>query len=183
MHKYLLLLVIIFLSLLNPVHAHRTKVFSWVDGTSISGEVYFAGGGPAKAAKVDLFANKSLLMSTQSNDMGEFSFAQLAPMDYEIVANAGQGHIASFNIMNSEFPVTVESKVRLKEIKANVKSLAVNGSCEDSYNRALINAIKPLRNQLDDYETKIRMHDVLGGVGYILGMFGLWALMRARKKC
>jgi nickel transport protein len=33
--------------------------------------------------------------------------------------------------------------------------------------------VRPLREQLDSYQETVRWHDVLGGIGYIIGLGGL----------
>jgi len=48
--------------------------------------------------------------------------------------------------------------------------------------RAVSRHVTPLREQLETYEQKIRWHDVLGGIGYIIGLAGLAAYGLARKR-
>ncbi|RTR33646.1 hypothetical protein [Shewanella atlantica] len=185
MPKFICLAILISLCLTNTAQAHRTKVFAWVDGTNLAGEVYFGGGERAKGAKVDLLVDKHLVASTDANEVGEFIFHNLEARDYQVSANAGQGHVATFAIAGSEFPEFVlsgsestESRLRKPEIELADKN---SDSCEVLYEAAMKKAIQPLRNQLDQYEANIRWHDVLGGMGYIFGLFGLWSLMRARR--
>lgn len=185
MPKFIWLTILIFLCLTNTAQAHRTKVFAWVDGTNVAGEVYFGGGDRAKGAKVDLLVGKQLVASTTTDEMGEFIFKRLEARDYLVSANAGQGHVATFAISRGEFPQpsvsgadSTESILRKPEIQLADRS---SESCEVLYEAAMSKAIQPLRNQLDQYEANIRWHDVLGGIGYILGLFGLWSLMRSRR--
>ena len=42
--------------------------------------------------------------------------------------------------------------------------------------------ISALRQQLNDYEDKVRWHDVLGGIGFIVGFAGIWLLATGRRK-
>jgi nickel transport protein len=41
--------------------------------------------------------------------------------------------------------------------------------------------LRPLREQLDAYQHEIRVRDILGGVGYIVGVLGLVAWIKARR--
>ncbi|EDQ00176.1 hypothetical protein [Shewanella benthica] len=186
MSKFVCLAMLIFLCLMNTAQAHRIKVFAWVDGTNIVGEVYFAGGGKAKGAKIDLLVDKRVVANTNTDDVGEFSFKQMEAGDYQVKANAGQGHVATFAIASSEFPT--KSISRSDSIELKLPELEVVQSnhnvdrCQILYEAAMSKAIQPLRNQLDQYEANIRWHDVLGGLGYICGLFGLWSLMRTRRE-
>ena len=46
---------------------------------------------------------------------------------------------------------------------------------------AVARHVGPLRQQIAAYEDKIRWHDVLGGIGYIVGMTGLACYFLARR--
>ena len=50
---------------------------------------------------------------------------------------------------------------------------APGGESLDTRVEALTRQIVQLRKQLDDYEQKTRWRDVLGGIGYILGLMGV----------
>jgi len=43
----------------------------------------------------------------------------------------------------------------------------------DSIEKIVSKQLKPLREQLEAYQEKIFIHDVLGGIGYIFGVMGL----------
>lgn len=185
MPKYLCHLLLLSLLFANTAHAHRTKVFAWVEGDTIRGEVYFGGGAIAEGAGVDLLLGEHLLASTKADSRGEFSFQRLEAKDYLVRANAGQGHLASFEVSVSEFPESPKSPSDGREHGVALASSPVPdqvpASCVGVSKADIIRALQPLRTQLDQYEAKIRWHDILGGLGYICGLFGLWSLMRSRR--
>ena len=43
------------------------------------------------------------------------------------------------------------------------------------------NALMLVREDISKLKDKIYLHDIIGGIGYIVGIFGLWALIRASK--
>ena len=43
------------------------------------------------------------------------------------------------------------------------------------------NALMLVREDISKLKDKIYLHDIIGGIGYIVGIFGLWALVRASK--
>ncbi|RTR37583.1 carboxypeptidase regulatory-like domain-containing protein [Shewanella canadensis] len=185
MYKHICLIFILSCCLVNTAQAHRTKVFAWVDGTSVAGEVYFGGGDRAKGANVELLVGEQLVASTNADEQGEFRFERPQPGDYQLKANAGQGHVATFVISADEFldlsgsaAGTIETQGAEHEDEVGFKN---RETCAVLNEAALVKVIQPLRNQLDQYEANIRWHDILGGIGYILGLFGLWSLMRTRR--
>ena len=43
------------------------------------------------------------------------------------------------------------------------------------------NSLMLVREDISKLKDKIYLHDIIGGIGYIVGIFGLWALVRASK--
>ena len=43
------------------------------------------------------------------------------------------------------------------------------------------NALMLVREDISKLKDKIYLHDIIGGIGYIVGIFGLWALVCASK--
>ena len=46
--------------------------------------------------------------------------------------------------------------------------------------RAVAREVRPVLAELDRLENRIRFRDVIGGIGYIVGVMGLIALWKAR---
>lgn len=176
----------------SQAHAHRMKVFAWVDGQTVEGEVYFSGGQKANDATIEILVDQAVIATTKSNKEGGFRFEDLAGLDYVIRADAGQGHIVSYTVSASEFAsddlaLPAQSQVDGTAVTAAPQSSTAPHSSAAvltpaQLERAIAKAIQPLREQIDQYEAKVRMHDILGGVGYIFGVFGLVIWFRTRRK-
>jgi nickel transport protein len=170
--------------------AHRMKVFAWVEGDTVGGEAYFMGGEMIANAKIELIAGQQVVAAKQSDSAGQFIFDAVTPGNYQIRADAGQGHIASFDIAQTEFATeapAVTATTTTTNTNSTVASPAV--TCVQTsvltsaqLETAIAKAIRPLREEIDQYEAKVRMHDVLGGIGYIFGLFGFWMLLRSRRQ-
>ncbi|WP_299794733.1 hypothetical protein [uncultured Shewanella sp.] len=186
MYKYIYISLLLFFCLSSTVQAHRTKVFAWVEGTAVVGEVYFGGGESANGSKVELVKGKQLVATAYADESGVFRFEEITGADYRIKADAGQGHVATFDISADEFSRINGSPDEPSATQAlafkSSEPYKASRNCEVIIEAALVKAIQPLRNQLDRYEENIRWHDILGGIGYIMGLFGLWSLMRARRR-
>lgn len=193
------------LNLPLPANAHNLKLFGSVEGRTISGYAYYSGGGrPAGVTVFLLGPAGEQLGDVVTNDKGEFEMEAPFKADFLLTLNTGDGHTASWQLTAGEFP---DDLARLKP--AAVVSPRT-GNEEESSGRskdcffsergfspvelqklvtaAVSDAIKPLqqqinlyRSQLDDYENQIRFHDILGGIGYILGMAGLFIMIKSRK--
>ncbi|MGR5147029.1 MSCRAMM family protein [Photobacterium alginatilyticum] len=170
----------------TSAYAHRMKAFSWVEGQAIEGEAYFTNGQMAADSTVELLVDQKVVATTQSDEEGQFRFEALAAGDYQIRADAGQGHVATYNISASEFSVDESdmgtvvdpSGPEASQLQKPVDSTLSKAQVE----QAVAKAIRPLREQLDQYEAKVRLHDILGGIGYIFGLFGLFVLYRSRRQ-
>ena len=188
-----------------PANAHNLKLFGSVEGRTISGYAYYSGGGrPAGVTVFLLGPAGEYLGEAVTSNKGEFEFEAPFKADLLLTLNTGDGHTASWQLTAGEFP---DDLARLKP--AAVASPRTGNEEEPSgrskdcpfpergfspvelqklVTAAVSDAIKPLqqqinlyRSQLDGYENKIRFHDILGGIGYILGMAGLFIIIKSRK--
>ncbi|GAA3921596.1 hypothetical protein [Litoribacillus peritrichatus] len=170
-------------------YSHLLKVFAYAEGESeIHGYVYFAGGGPAPGAKVVI--NQALsgepLTQVELNEAGEFVYQADQAADYEVVANTGDGHLATWNINKSDFA---------GEHSVSSESNGSSGSPPDSQaleqinnsdlaklvERAVAKQVGPLRAELQASEERARFSDIMGGIGFIFGLSGVLLWWRSKE--
>jgi nickel transport protein len=185
-----------------PAHAHMLKVFATATGARIDGSVYFVGGGAARAAAIRVQTPDGEVLATlQADPDGRFSLDALRRVDHVIVADSGDGHAARFTIPAYSLPATLPTAV-LGTPSAIVApatlaptgpphSLPAEGAAdapaaaeplEALVARAVAAQVRPLREQLNAYEDRLRLRDVLGGLGYILGLAGLVLWLQAKRR-
>ena len=178
----------------SPAHAHKLKVFATAVGERIEGTVYFVGGGPARGARILVeSADGKLIEALNADDAGAFAFTAKLRADHVIVTNSADGHSARTTIPASVLPASLplpastlgtgaaEARVSTAPAAPQEGGTGDPAAMEASIAQAVAQQVAPLREQLTAYEDQVRLRDVLGGLGYILGLAGLFAWMRARR--
>lgn len=189
-----LALVITLLSV--PAKAHQVHVFALAEGSVIQGEAYFRGGEPVREARVRaLGLSGEALGETKTDSQGKFSLTAQARTSYRLVVDAGGGHVAEYTVPADELPQSLP----LRSAPANPGKNTTESSSKpqtvtltetpSSDTQSLLERIESLnsqvaqlRKQLDRYEQKTRLRDVLGGIGYILGLMGLGGYLLAGRR-
>lgn len=192
MYKRLCVLVSLVLCLCCTGLAHKIKIFATGEGDSISGYVYFPGGKRAKGVTVKLFrADGKKVAETEANNRGEFRFSVSLLCDYRVEVETVDGHRASFGVeaceLSQNLPRLQVSGPGESAMQKETESPPKNGSISMEDLRRMLEGsvsrqIRPLREQLDRYEERIRLRDIVGGIGYIIGVFGVVFFILARRR-
>jgi nickel transport protein len=168
----------------SPALAHRLNVFAAWDGTRITGEAYFTGGARAGGIAIRAVAPDGRVpASVRSDKNGDFALPPLAPADLDIVADSGDGHVAHFRITAVEMGASPRPADAATVSSAPAAVPSVEG-LESVIDRAVARRLAPVQRQIAEYEAKVRLHDILGGIGYLVGIAGLgfWWLARREAK-
>lgn len=192
-------MVIVCLGCTAPALAHKVEVFAYAspDGRAIQGEAYLRGGTPMRQAKVTVFgpAGQTLGEAT-TDDEGKFTVAVRFRCDHRVVLDAGEGHTAEYTVRADELPddlpprdgTSPPPETPAETTPGTTGSGASPGpdapqratdiaetpdASLEARIEALTRQVTELRSQLHRYEETTRFRDVLGGIGYILGLAGL----------
>jgi len=156
--------------------AHRVNVFAYKEGNKIYTESYFSDGTPARNGKIDIYdENGKKILEGQTDKKGNFSFnAPESQGTYKVVLTASMGHRAETSIIIGEAPPQkqINETVTKKEMN-NIKAM-IEESVEKS--------IYPLMKSIEQEKRRIRITDILGGIGYIFGIFGIVLFFIRKKK-
>lgn len=149
----------------TPALAHKLKVFVGAEGTEIVGAAYFAGGAPAMDVAGRLLgADGAVLAEFRTDANGNFRLSLTQRQDVRVSVDSGDGHVAEAAIGGAEQPAA---------------SPAV--TVPDAVEAAVARQILPLRKQIDAMEDRARFSDIMGGIGTIFGLFGVFAWVASRK--
>ena len=189
-----LIAAVLIVALPLATEAHRLNVFASTDGAVIQGTVYFQGLIPARKAPVTVLdPDGALLAETVADDAGRFAFQATRRVDHRIVADLQDGHRATFVVPAAQLPPSLTAPSLPAPAKADNGVTATTvaeatpqaepsaAAIEAVVEAAVARHVGPLREQIAAYENKIRWHDVLGGIGYIVGMTGLSFFFLARR--
>lgn len=169
-------LVLMLLGAAAPLGAHQLRIFAAPDGAGqIAGRVYFAGGAPATGARIQILdAQGRVLAVLQPDADGRFHYAADQAEALQLLADSGDGHQARW----------VRRPEPASAISPTSPPPAPDTALLEAQIRQAVRAeLLPLREQLATEAERVRLRDVLGGLGYILGLVGLalWWRYRPRR--
>ena len=194
-NKLYLILIFTFLIIIMmdvSVFAHKVNVFAYVEGEKIYTESYFNDGKKCIDSKIEVFDNQgNKLLEGLTDKEGEFSFeVPSEDGNLKIVLTASMGHRAEYSISEDEIrgsvglikekneePVSIvfpeTSSVDLKEIQSII---------EDTLDKKLKPIMREMIEIKKSQEDKISPTEIIGGIGYIIGIFGIIAYFLSRKR-
>lgn len=191
-----LALAVILMAGAAPALAHKMKLFATAEGPVISGYVYFPGGGRGAGLEVTVTAPDGTALGTVTTDAeGAFHFEATQGVDHRFVARSLDGHLAEFTVPASQLPPGLSGGAAPggagsaapaeagETPEASAPAPAVDmAALEETIARAVAREVNPLREQIEGYEERVRLHDILGGMGWIAGLAGLGFFVLGRRR-
>ena len=175
--------------------AHRVNLFAWVEGGEVHTEGRFPGGRPVKGGRVLVYdATGAKLLEGRTDEEGRFSFPAPPPTDLKIVLEAGMGHRAVWTIKAQELGGAAPEGPSRQEAapsrtpaaspkEAAAVPQALGPEARELLEEMLDRKLDPLRRELAALRQQgPTFREVLGGIGYILGLLGMAAWAASRKK-
>ena len=174
--------------------AHRVNIFAWVEGDTVLVECKYPDGREVYEGVIRVLdsAGKELL-NGKTNTKGEFSFKAPKQDDLTIVLEAGMGHRADWPLSKQDLAPAGESAVPSAPApKTEAPSPAAKESApgaasplpagiDQAIEKALDKKLAPVLRMLAEmHEQKVRLTDVLGGIGYIIGLVGVAAYFKRK---
>ena len=181
--------------------AHKVNIFAYIEGDTVFTESYFNDGRKCIDSKVEVFDKTGdKLLEGLTNKDGEFSFQSPEKIDLRLVLTAGMGHKAQYEIKADEFSGSEEgdkadtSLHPLKEDKVDkrkkeekqtghTETLTVDmKEMQSMVEESLDKKLKPLLKLIaKSQQNRVSFSEVIGGIGYILGIMGIILYFQAKK--
>lgn len=184
--------------LLAPVAlAHKVTVFAWVEGDTVHTESKFSGGRPAREARIEVYdAAGELLLEGRTDDQGYFAFQPPHAEALRVVLVAGAGHRNEWRVAAEEFagrdpaqspaapsapPAGDAPQAPARDRNAETVSVSKR-ELQGLIEAALDKKLTPIERRLGAMSDGPSLTDIVGGIGYIIGLVGLAAYFQSRRK-
>ena len=196
--KLYLILIFIFLIIIMiniSAFAHKVNIFAYIEGDKVYTESYFSDGKKCVESKIEVFDNQGdKLLEGLTNEEGMFSF-KIPPEDViggdlKLVLTASMGHRAEYIIRADELGNVsglVEEKIEepISAVSPEVSSFdlkEIQSIIEDTLEEKLKPIMREMREIKKSREDRISPTEIIGGIGYIIGIFGIIAYFLSRKR-
>jgi len=177
-------------------HAHKVIAAAFASGEIIEGEIGFSNGDMAAGARVEVFDLQGTKLGEALTDSdGVFSFTPTKAVPHVFRADLGAGHTAETVLGLDELPVLagtgdapITATAPATIVPARDEPHPPTGAQELLDAQRLMIAemiraeLRPLRREIAAYKEKNDFQTILGGLGYIAGLFGLWFYFAARRR-
>ncbi len=194
-----LLIAVVLMAVSADVFAHKVNMFAFVEGDQVFVEGYFSDGKRAQNSTVIVYdENGKELLQGETTHEGNFSFQVPAAKELLITLNAGMGHKTEYLLTKEElagaFPgdtgATANTAETSQEAGAGAATRGSSGASRTgqgvavndlAIRRAVGQAILPLMRSVSALEERSSFSDIIGGIGFIVGIGGLFFYFKARK--
>jgi len=181
----------------STAYAHKVNVFAYVEGDQVYIQGYFSDGTKAKNSDVTVYASDGQeLTKGQTDEDGAFTFpTQGKQQALHVVLNAGMGHQASYDIPTDEMagttvaatgtaasPASQDPAPGADEPHAGGNSAAPAQISEAAIRKAVAEGVLPLAREISELKERRGFSDIVGGIGFIVGVLGIVAYLKARQQ-
>jgi len=162
--------------------AHKVNVFAYAEGDSVYTESYFNDGKKCRNSAIAVYdGSDKPLLEGKTDDEGLFAFPIPKREALRIVLTVSMGHRAECVLSRAELTgAGAEEEAPPAQVSAG------GGSAPDEdIDRALARRLSPLVQavrRLEEQQERASLRDILGGVGYIAGLAGLYYYFRSRSR-
>lgn len=199
MMKSILIGLVLLIFLSSAALAHKVNLFAYAEDGMVYTESYFSDGKKVMNSTVEVFDVKKnkLLLTGKTDKNGEFSFKIPQATGLRIVLTASMGHKNDYLLSEDEvrdalgtgeaseksLPESVEREK--KETPPKSMTPIYDNQLEFLIEQAVEKKTAPIMRKLIKIEKQIQkpsLQEILGGIGYILGLMGIGIYFKHRFK-
>jgi nickel transport protein len=175
--------------------AHQINIYATVEGNTIRGKVYFRGNSPAQNVTVRASDSEGNELGTATTDeQGKFTLPGGGRVEHRLVADTGDGHVTAPCVLPAErFQDAPAADGQANDAstpagrsptpsaivgRSSTPFIPVGRSTTPSIGdnpqvKQLHEQIDALQEELADCKSRLRVRDLLGGIGWIVGLAGI----------
>ena len=184
-------------ALSSAVYAHKVNMFAYQEGGQVFVDGYFADGKKAQKSEVAVYDEQGqLLLNGETDDEGMFVFTPAHKGALRITLDAGLGHKTEYKLSADEWgesadlsSSTVSDTAQAQVVISSDAKIAAHSvlledekALREMIKKAVHDANTPLIRSLEEAQQKASLSDIIGGVGFIFGIFGVLLYFKARKQ-
>lgn len=187
--------------------AHKAVIFAWVEGDTVFTQSKFSRGRKAVNSIVVVYdTDGNQLLDGKTDKNGEFSFKVPKKSALKVVLKASMGHLAEWTIPAKEILAAVgnvghspmenapdEGSKETSEDSATVKTKTADSipahvhlerqALQQMIDKSLDKKLAPITNMLaKSMDREPGITEILGGIGYILGLVGIALYVANRRR-
>jgi len=177
-------------------HAHRVNIFAYVDGNTVVTDSGYSRSNRVNKGVVEVYdaASGELLLSGTTDEQGNYTFeipekAREQGLDLRLLLKAGVGHEAEWVVKAEEFGAAPADEAPAAATPAAESGAAPAAAApmDTAALKAAVDAVvkrelEPVKRMLADMsQPGPSVTEILGGIGYIFGLFGVAAYFKSRK--
>ncbi len=195
--KKIVYFFVIFLMQATLSSAHRIDVFCYVEEGYIKCSSKFSTGSPVVKGTYKVFAKDKLIFEGKGDKEGHFKYKipeeiLKNPVDLKIVCRAEMGHKNFWIVKKEEYSNIEETKKEDSDLMeedddtffseeenqgkatCSINYNKIRDIIENSVQKTVEKELAPIRFDIAKLSTpKVDFRDILGGIGYILGIMGI----------
>ena len=148
-------------------NAHDLEITAAIAENAIQGKVFYPSGESANYTNVKaLDRDGNALSEVKTDAQGRFTMPTPGNFPVTIAAETEDGHRDEITLHAPANGTTPHAEAE--------HSHAHSGDVSEERVRAIVQEeLRPLREQLAEQSSRTRARDIFGGIGYIVGVFGL----------
>jgi nickel transport protein len=189
-------------------YAHKVNIYAYAEDGMVHSESYFVDGTKCKNSVLEVFDEKdrTKLLEGKTDEEGKFSFKIPKATSLKLVLHASMGHQADFTIGEDEVREAMgvkqtskspsvkvssksESSTSMKTQKKETAEISELKGISESEIEAIVESavdkkLQPVMRmlvKLQESSGKPGITEIVGGIGYIIGILGIVAYFKARK--
>lgn len=166
-----------------PALAHKVIASVYPAGRAVEGEIGFSNGAMALRQTVQVTTPEGRALGTAlTDDTGLFTFTPVEPVEHVFTVDLGAGHVAEARLAAPEIARLLGKAPAADPAAPSTTGAVTAGTDSDALAAMLRDELRPLRQEIAAYKEKNDLQMILGGMGYIAGLFGLGFYLAARRQ-
>lgn len=178
--------LIVMICFSQSLWAHGLNLFVAAEGDLIRGRVSFGDGHGADGAVIKISDEDGHPVAEISPDHdGSFTYKAVTREDHLVTADSRDGHVIKRWVkaeMLSDHLHEPETEPHDHEHASDQHMIGDEEMAAFRLEQVVARQITPLREEIAAYQAQVRLRDILGGLGYIVGLAGLALWLKGRRE-